>query len=58
MTWVIKSYTIKKNHEIQFLTNQILNDKIKKKTIIKMKKKIAVKRINIKIEIKNKLKDN
>ena len=41
MTWVIKSYTIKKNHEIQFLTNQILNDKIKKKkkTIIKMKKK-------------------
>jgi len=31
MTWVIKSYTIKKNHEIQFLTNQILNDKIKKK---------------------------
>ena len=32
--------------------------KLKKKTIIKMKKKIAVKRINIKIEIKNKLKDN
>ena len=39
MTWVIKSYTIKKNHEIQFLTNQILNDKIKKKNNYKNEKK-------------------
>jgi len=57
VTCVIKPNTIQKNHKIQFSTNQILKDKIEKK-IIKMIKELAVKRIKVKIEIKNKLKDN
>ena len=51
----------KKTHEVQFLTNQMLKDGIKKKLnyIEGSKiKKIAIKKIMIKIKIKNKLEDN
>jgi len=45
-----------KKHEAQFLTNLILNDKIKKKSILKMieskKKRVVIKIIKIKLDIK------
>jgi hypothetical protein len=47
-------YPIWKNHEIQFLINQMLKERIEKKiySIIEYsKKKIAIKRMIIKIEI-------
>jgi len=43
-----------KNHEVQFLINQILKDKIKKKLSKRIKKYISIKRIKIKIQIPNK----
>jgi len=58
-----RKHLIFKNHKAQFLVNQMLKDEIeKKKSTIqkypKQKKKIAIKRMRIKIEKKTKLKDN
>jgi len=50
-------YPIWKNHEIQFLINQMLKEDIKKKNSIieYSKQKIAIKRMMIKIEVQNKI---
>jgi hypothetical protein len=49
-----RKHSILKNYEVQFPTNQILKDKIEKKSIIQKNKKIVIKKIKIIIEIKTK----
>jgi hypothetical protein len=56
-----EKHLIFKNHKAQFLVNQMLKDEIEKKinyTKVSKQKKIAIKRMRIKIEKKTKLKDN
>jgi len=52
-----QKHLIFKNHKAQFLVNQMLKDEIEKKNqlykSIQNKKKIAIKRMRIKIEKKN-----
>jgi len=49
-----QKYSIYKNQKAQFLTNQIMKDKIKKKLILKNdpKQKIGIKRMRTKFEKK------